>query len=188
MKTEYEKMIKGEYYDSLSEEILVHVRRARTLTDRLMEFKYDEEEKSGIIKELFGSTGEKVAVNPPFTCDHGTHIHVGENFFANYDCTIMDACDVRIGKNCLLGPKVSIFSVGHPINAELRNKRLAIAKPVTIGDNVWIGGNAVICPGVTIGSNVVVAAGAVVTGNIPDNVVVGGNPAKIIKQCDFSKD
>ena len=81
MKTEYEKMIKGEYYDSLSEEILVHVRRARTLTDRLMEFKYDEEEKSRIIKELFGSTGEKVAVNPPFTCDHGTHIHVGENFF-----------------------------------------------------------------------------------------------------------
>ncbi|HJB17360.1 MAG TPA: sugar O-acetyltransferase [Candidatus Blautia excrementipullorum] len=182
MKTEYEKMVNGEYYDSLSEEILVHVRRARALCDRLMEQKYDEEEKSRILKELFGSTGEKVAVNPPFTCDHGNHIHVGENFFANYDCTIMDACDVIIGKNCLLGPKVSVFSVGHPVDAQLRNQRLAIAKPVTIGDNVWIGGNAVICPGVKIGNNVVVAAGAVVTKDLPDNVLAGGNPAKIIKR------
>lgn len=182
MKTEYEKMVRGEYYDSLSEEILVHVRRARTLCEKLTEFKYDEEEKSRIIKKLFGTTGEKVAVNPPFTCDHGDHIHVGENFFANYDCTIMDACDIRIGKNCLLGPKVSIFSVGHPVDAELRCRRLAIAKPVTIGDNVWIGGNAVICPGVKIGNNVVVAAGAVVTKDLPDNVVAGGNPAKIIKK------
>lgn len=182
MKSEYEKMIAGEYYDSLSEEILVHVRRARALTDKLMEHKYDEEEKSRILKELFGSTGEKVAVNPPFTCDHGDHIFVGENFFANYDCTIMDACDVRIGKNCLLAPKVSIFSVGHPVDVEIRNQGLAVAEPVTIGDNVWIGGNAVICPGVTIGNNVVVAAGAVVTRDIPDDVLVGGNPAVIIRK------
>lgn len=184
MKTEYEKMINGEYYHSLSEEILVRVRRARALTEQLMSCKYDEEKKSSIIKELFGSTGEKVSINPPFTCDHGDHIHVGENFFANYDCTIMDACDVRIGKNCLLGPKVSIFSVGHPVDAELRQQGLAVAKPVTIGDNVWIGGNSVICPGVKIGNNVVVAAGAVVTKNVPDNVVVGGNPAKIIKKIE----
>lgn len=182
MKSEYEKMIHGEYYDSLSEETLVRVRRARVLTDKMMEHKYDEEEKSRIIKELFGSAGEKVAVNPPFTCDHGDHIHVGENFFANYDCTIMDACDVTIGKNCLLGPKVSIFSVGHPVDVSLRTQGLAIAKPVTIGDNVWIGGNSVICPGVTIGNNVVVAAGAVVTKDVPDSVLVGGNPAKIIKK------
>lgn len=184
MKTEYEKMVSGEYYNSLSEEILIHVRRARRLCDELMKVKDDEEKKSRIIKKLFGSTGEKVAVNPPFTCDHGDHIHVGENFFANYDCTIMDACDIRIGKNCLLGPKVSIFSVGHPLDTELRVRGLAIAKPVTIGDNVWIGGNAVICPGARIGSNVVVAAGAVVTGEVPDHVLVGGNPAKIIKELD----
>lgn len=183
MKTEYEKMVKGEYYNSLSEEILIHVRRARVLCDKLMENKYDEAAKSEVIKELFGSTGENVSVNPPFTCDHGNHIHVGENFFANYDCTIMDACDVKIGKNCLLGPKVSIFSVGHPTESSLRTQGLAIAKPVTIGDNVWIGGNSVICPGVKIGNNVVVAAGAVVTKDVPDNVVVGGNPARIIKNC-----
>lgn len=182
MKSEYEKMINGEYYNSLSEEILVHVRRARVLCEQLLEYKHDEVEKSRIIKELFGSTGEKVAINPPFTCDHGDHIHVGENFFANYDCTIMDACDIRIGKNCLLGPKVSIFSVGHPVDAELRVQGLAIAKKITIGDNVWIGGNSVICPGVNIGNNVVVAAGAVVSKDIPDNVMVGGNPAKIIKR------
>lgn len=182
MKSEYEKMIHGECYNSLSEEILIHVRKARVLTDKLMEHKNDEDKKSQIIKKLFGSTGEKVSVNPPFTCDHGKHIHVGENFFANYDCTIMDACDIRIGDNCLLGPKVSIFSVGHPVDAELRVKGLAVAKPVTIGKNVWIGGNSVICPGVTIGDNVVIAAGAVVTRDVPSNVMAGGNPAKIIRK------
>lgn len=114
--------------------------------------------------------------------DHCCHIYVGENFFANYDCTILDVCKVTIGDNCMIGPRVSIYTATHHLDAETRITGLEYGKPVTIGNNVWIGGNAVIAPGVTIGNNAVIAAGAVVVRNVPDNVVVGGNPAKVIKQ------
>lgn len=120
-------------------------------------------------------------MKPTFRCDYGYNIHVGENFFANYDCVILDVCQVTIGDNCMLAPRVCIYTATHPLDAPTRISGLEYGREVKIGDNVWIGGSAVIVPGVTIGNNVVIAAGAVVTKDVPDNVVVGGNPAKIIK-------
>ena len=120
-------------------------------------------------------------IEPPFHCDYGYNIHVGEKFYANFDCIILDVGEVRIGKNCLLAPRVCIFTVGHPIDPELRSTGVEAAKPVIIGDNVWIGGNTVINPGVTIGDNVVIGSGSVVTKDIPSNVVAVGNPCKPIK-------
>lgn len=113
--------------------------------------------------------------------NHAQNIHVGENFFANYDCVILDVCKVTIGDNCLMAPRVCIYTATHPLDVDLRISGLEYGKPVTIGNNVWLGGSSVIAPGVTIGDNSVVAAGAVVVKDVPANVVVGGNPAKIIK-------
>ncbi len=122
-------------------------------------------------------------IEPAFRCDYGSNIFVGENFYANFDCVILDVCRVTIGDDCLLGPRVSIFTATHPVDPVLRRSGLEYGKPVRIGDNVWIGGNAVINPGVRLGNNVVVASGAVVVKDVPDNVVVGGNPARILKKC-----
>ncbi|MCF8891227.1 sugar O-acetyltransferase, partial [Priestia megaterium] len=133
-------------------------------------------------KSLFGSTGENVYVEPNIRVDYGYNIFVGENFFANFDCVILDICEVRFGDNCLLGPSVHIYTATHPIDPNERNSGKEYAKPIIFGDNVWIGGSSVINPGVKIGDNVVIASGSVVTKDIPNNVVVGGNPAKIIKK------
>ena len=140
-----------------------------------------EENRSEILKELFGSTGENFCIKPNFRCDYGYNIYVGENFFANYDCVILDVCKVTIGDNCMLAPRVCIYTATHPLDAQTRISGLEYGKPVVIGNNAWIGGSSVILPGVTIGNNVVVAAGSVVVKYVPDNVVVAGNPAKIIK-------
>ena len=137
-----------------------------------------------LIRKLFGKTGVKVQVETPFYCDYGFNIEVGENFFANYGCIILDVNKVKIGKNCFLAPNVGIYSATHPVKAEERYKGLEFGLPVTIGDNCWIGGGAVICPGVKIGDNVVVGAGSVVTKDVPSNAVVAGSPAKIIRRLD----
>ena len=142
----------------------------------------DEEKKKEILQELLGTYHPLAFIEQTFRCDYGYNIHVGENFFANYDCVILDVCKVTIGDNCMLAPRVCIYTATHPLDATTRISGLEYGKEVKIGDNVWIGGSAVIVPGVTIGNNVVVAAGAVVTKDVPDNVVVGGNPAKIIKE------
>ena len=118
---------------------------------------------------------------PNFRCDYGKNIHVGENFFMNYDCVILDVCEVRIGDNCLIAPQVGIYTACHPMDAAERLSGKEYGAPVTIGNNCWIGGRAVINPGVTLGDNVVVASGAVVTKSFPSNVLIGGVPAKIIK-------
>ena len=118
-------------------------------------------------------------VNPPFYCDYGKRIHVGKNFFANYNCTILDVADVVIGDNCQMAPNVAIYTAGHPIYPDSRNSGYEYGKKVTIGDNVWIGGNTVICPGVHIGNNVVIGAGSVVTKDIPDWSIAVGNPCKV---------
>lgn len=135
-----------------------------------------------LIQDILGKTGNKAMINPPFYCDYGTHIEVGDNFFANYNCTILDVALVKIGRNVMFAPNVSIYTAGHPVHPQSRNSGYEYGFPVTIGDNVWIGGNVVITPGVTIGNNVVIGAGSVVTRDIPDSVIAVGNPCRVIRQ------
>ncbi len=133
------------------------------------------------VKELLGES-EGAFVNPPFYCDYGKHIRTGKSFFANYNCTLLDVAEIRIGDNCQLAPNVSIYTAGHPVHPVTRNSGYEYGKPVTIGDNVWIGGNAVICPGVHIGDNVVIGAGSVVTKDIPAWCIAAGNPCRVIRK------
>lgn len=141
----------------------------------------DFDEIGRIVKELLGKS-DGAFVNPPFYCDYGSHIEVGKNFFANYNCTIIDVTKVKIGDNCQMAPNVSIYTAGHPLHPVSRNSMYEYGISVTIGDNVWIGGNTVIMPGVHIGSNTVIGAGSVVTKDIPDWVVAVGNPCRVIRQ------
>ena len=141
----------------------------------------DFDEIGKIVKELLGKS-DGAFVNPPFYCDYGSHIEVGKNFFANYNCTIIDVAKVKIGDNCQMAPNVSIYTAGHPLHPVSRNSMYEYGISVTIGDNVWIGGNTVIMPGVHIGSNTVIGAGSVVTKDIPDWVVAVGNPCRVIRQ------
>lgn len=136
---------------------------------------------SEIVKELLGKS-EKAYINPPFYCDYGKHIEVGKNFYANYNCTILDVAKVKIGDNCMFAPNVSIFTAGHPVHPVSRNTMYEYGIEITIGDNVWIGGNTVVLPGVKIGSNTVIGAGSVVTKDIPDWVIAAGNPCKVIRK------
>lgn len=135
-----------------------------------------------ILKNLFGKIGDNVWVEPPFHCDYGWNIEVGENFFANYGLTVLDVGKVTIGDNVQIAPNVSIYTAGHPIHPDSRNSGYEYGIPITIGNNVWIGGNVVILPGVTIGNNVVIGAGSVVTKDIPDNMVAMGNPCKTTRK------
>ena len=135
-----------------------------------------------MIKNILGKTGEEVCIEQPFRCDYGKNIEVGNNFFANYNCVILDVAKVTIGENVMFAPNVSIYTAGHPIHPESRNSGYEYGIPVTIGNNVWVGGNVVITPGVTIGNNVVIGAGSVVTKDIPDNVIAVGNPCRVIRE------
>ena len=144
----------------------------------------DRSDLSGIrqvVKELLG-TSDNAVINPPFYCDYGSHIHVGKNFFANYNCTNIDVAKVIIGDNCQMAPNVAIYTAGHPVHPDTRNTAYEYGKEVRIGDNVWIGGNTVICPGVTIGDCCVIGAGSVVTKDIPSWTIAAGNPCRAIRE------
>jgi maltose O-acetyltransferase len=157
-------------------------KRARKLTQELnmVVDRSDFQAIARIVKELFGKS-EGAFLNPPFYCDYGFNIEVGKNFFANYNCTILDVAKVVIGDNCQMAPNVAIYTAGHPVHPDTRNTAYEYGIGVTIGDNVWIGGNTVICPGVHIGSNTVIGAGSVVTKDIPDWVIAAGNPCRVIR-------
>ena len=133
-----------------------------------------------VVKKLLGRS-DGAFINPPFYCDYGKNIEAGKHLFVNYNCTILDVAKVKIGDNCLLAPNVAIYTAGHPVHPDTRASMYEYGKEVTIGDNVWIGGNAVICPGVHIGNNVVIGAGSVVTKDIPDWAIAAGNPCKVIR-------
>lgn len=135
-------------------------------------------------KELFGKTGEHIYVNPPLHVDYGRHVEIGENFYANMDCIFLDVNKIKIGDNVMVGPRVSFFTAGHPTDAEIRITDLEFGLPITVGNNVWIGGNSVLLPGITVGNNSIIAAGAVVTKDVPDHTIVGGNPAKVIRKVN----
>lgn len=177
--TEKEKMLSGALYDASDPVLAAERAHARAVAQRFSRLADDD--AIDTLAQLFGRTGEGFSVAPPFRCDYGYNIYVGDRFYANYDCIMLDVCPITIGNDCMLGPRVCIYTATHPVEAELRLTGLEYGKPVQIGHNVWIGGNAVINPGVTIGDNVVVASGAVVVKDVPDNVIVGGNPARILR-------
>ncbi|MBM7588346.1 maltose O-acetyltransferase [Bacillus pakistanensis] len=186
MRTEKEKMLAGEMYNPADPELLMgreKARRQARIYNQTLETEGDK--RTELLKELFGATGENLTIEPNFRCDYGYNIFVGENFYANFNCVILDVCEVRFGDHCMLAPGVHIYTATHPLHPTERNSGREYAKPVTIGNNVWIGGRAVINPGVKIGNNVVIASGAVVTKDVPENVVVGGNPAKVMKQIEL---
>ena len=185
MKSEKEKMLNGELYNTADPVLLNERLNARRLTRLYNQtIETDEHTRTELLKELFGSTGKSLFVEPSFRCDYGYNIKVGENFYANFNCVFLDVCEIQIGDNCFIAPGVHIYTATHPLNAIERISGAEYGIPVHIGHNVWIGGCAVINPGVKIGNNVVIASGAIVTKDVPDNVVVGGNPAKIIKYVD----
>lgn len=142
----------------------------------------DLDERSKMLKSILGRTGERVMIVQPFFCDYGANIEVGEDFFANFNFTVLDEAKVRIGHNAFIGPNVGIYTACHPLEPEERARQIEWAEPVTIGDNVWIGGGVTICPGVTIGDNVIIGAGSVVVKNIESDVVAVGNPAHVVKR------
>ncbi|WP_342555884.1 sugar O-acetyltransferase [Paenibacillus sp. FSL R7-0652] len=185
MKSEKQKMLLGELYMANDGELSQDREHARKMTRLYNQTTETEHEtRVTLLKELFGTTGEHLSMEPNIHVDYGYNIHVGNHFYANFNCTILDVCEVRIGENCLLGPDVHIYTASHPLKPHERNTGAEYGKAVTIGNNVWIGGRAVINPGVTIGDNVVIASGAVVTKDVPDNMIVGGNPAKIIRKIE----
>ncbi|BES63887.1 hypothetical protein SANA_03260 [Gottschalkiaceae bacterium SANA] len=183
IKTERQKMLDAEFYNAWDPELLTGRQNSRRLSQEFNAIT-GVEKRIRLLKAWFGSTGENIHIETGFKCDYGSNIHVGDFFYANFDCVILDVCEVRIGHHCFMAPGVHIYAATHPIDATERNAWVEYGKPVTIGDSVWIGGRAVINPGVTIGDNVIIGSGAVVTKDVPSNVVVGGNPAKIIKHLD----
>ncbi|MDE5790841.1 MAG: sugar O-acetyltransferase [Muribaculaceae bacterium] len=176
-------MVSGKVYDASHPEL---IKRLRATREKIWKFNNlhpsQEEEQKAILRGLLGGCGFHFQVNQPFRCDYGSNIYIGESFFANFNLTILDEAEVRIGDNVFIGPNVSIYTACHPLDAETRNRLVEWAEPVIIGDNVWIGGSVTILPGVTIGDNVVIGAGSVVAKDIPSNTVAVGNPAKIIKR------
>ena len=182
MPSEREKMLAGELYDPLDPELAAARVRARDLCQALNATREaDRDERRRLLIELFGAGGDDVGMQPPFFCDYGSNIFLGKRVFFNFNCVVLDVCAVRIGDFTLCGPAVQIYTAMHPLEAELRRTR-EFAKPVTIGSDVWIGGAAVICPGVTIGSRSIIGAGSVVTRDIPDGVFAAGNPCRVIRQ------
>ena len=181
MQSERDKMLAGELYDPLDPELVAARDRARDLCQALNATREaQQEERRRILKELFGA-GESVWMQPPFFCDYGSNILLGERVFFNFNCVVLDVCQVTIGDFTLFGPAVQIYTATHPMNAELRRKQ-EFGKPIEIGSDVWVGGGAIICPGVRIGSRSVIGAGSVVTRDIPEGVFAAGNPCRVIRE------
>lgn len=183
MHTEKQKMLSGRPYKAFGEELFTERQRAKDLVFRLNQLHPSSlDERNRILRELLGKTGERFFIEPPFRCDYGYNISIGENFYANYNLTVIDCAEVRIGDNVLIAPNVGIYTGGHPVHPEPRIMEYEYAFPVVIGKNVWIGGHVVINPGITIGDNSVIGAGSVVTRDIPSDVIAVGNPCKILRK------
>lgn len=180
--TEKERMLIGKLYKVDEELEQAHIRPQKLIK----EFNSAEDctIRNDILKKLFGSVDKVYHIEPPFRCEYGINITLGNNFYANFDCLFLDVNKIIIGNNVMLGPRVCLYTAGHPIDAEIRSSQLEYGKPIIIGDDVWIGGSAIINPGITIGNNVVIGSGSVVTKDIPSNVIAAGNPCKIIRKIN----
>ena len=182
MRNNRQMMLAGEMYDPLDPELVVGRERARDLCQALNATREAEhDERRRILRELFGAGGETVWMQPPFFCDYGSNIELGERVFFNFNCVVLDVCRVRIGDFSMFGPAVQIYTPMHPFNAELRRQH-EFGKPVEIGADVWVGGGAIILPGVRIGSRAVVGAGSVVTRDVPEGVFAAGNPCRVVRE------
>jgi maltose O-acetyltransferase len=191
MPTEREKMLAGELYDPLDPELVAARERARNLCQDLNATREaDESERRRILRELLGAGGDDVWIQPPFFCDYGANIHLGHKCFFNFNCILLDVCTIRIGDYTLFGPAVQIHTATHPLDYKMRRPpaldeskvALEFGKPVEIGADVWVGGAAVICPGVKIGDRSIIGAGSVVTRDIRPDVFAGGNPCRVIRE------
>lgn len=182
MLSEREKMTSGQPFFTNDPQLMEDKKNARILATEFNDSPEDIPLRTQILQRLFGHAGAHIFIKPPFHCDYGYNIFVGDHFFANFDCVFLDAAPIRIGNHCMIGPKTCIYAIGHPLDPEQRNQSVGLPAPVTIGDNVWIGGGVTILPGVSLGDNTVVAAASVVTKSFPANVLIAGNPAKIIKE------
>ncbi|GGJ06514.1 maltose O-acetyltransferase [Halobellus salinus] len=183
-----ERMLNGAVYDPDDPELVADRERARELTDQYTRTTPDDSDRRHrLLEALLGGLGDGCHVEPPFRCDYGYNIHIGENAYINFDCVVLDACRVEIGRDCDVGPGVHVYTATHPLDPDDRAAGVESGAPVTVGDNVWLGGRSVLNPGVTVGDNAVVASGAVVTSDVPDDVVVGGTPATVIKELDSAE-
>ncbi|HEX8315135.1 MAG TPA: sugar O-acetyltransferase [Flavisolibacter sp.] len=183
MKTEKEKMIAGELYDPLDTTLAEDRVKTRLLLKALNDLPEDKAEERGrVLQELIPNAGESLWIQPPFYCDYGYNLFIGERVFFNFNCVVLDVAPVTIGSRTMCGPNVQLYTATHPMNHVERASGVEYAKPIVIGDDVWLGGNVVVCPGVTIGSRTVIGAGSVVTKDIPADVFAAGNPCKVIKQ------
>ncbi len=181
MPTEHEKMLAGELYDPLDGELAAARERARDLCWSLnATLESAKDERRRLLVELFGAGGDTVWMQPPFFCDYGSNIELGERVFFNFNCVVLDVCRVRIGGYTMFGPAVQIYTAMHPLDAEARRGK-EFGKSVEIGSAVWVGGGAIICPGVRIGSRAVIGAGSVVTRDVPEDVFAAGNPCRVIR-------
>lgn len=181
MKSEKEKMLAGELYDANDPKLEQERSYAKSLMHEFNQISANHGEKSPEILDKLMNLKGNAQIEAPFYCDYGYNIKLGDNFYANHGCVILDVAKVKIGDNVLFGPYVQIYTATHPVDPKERLKGLELASEITIGNNVWIGGGSIVCPGVRIGNNVTVGAGAVVTKSLPDNVLAAGNPCKIIK-------
>lgn len=189
MRTEKEKMVAGEMYDPLNKQLAEDRIQTRLLIKALNESIEDDiTERSRILKELIPNSAVDLWLQPPFYCDYGYNITLGEKVFFNFNCIVLDVAPVTIGSRTMFGPNVQVYTATHPLNHIVRSSGKEYAKPILIGEDVWIGGSAVICPGVTIGDRSVIGAGSVVTKNIPSDVFAAGNPCKVIRSLLQKKD
>ncbi|NMB29873.1 MAG: sugar O-acetyltransferase [Clostridiales bacterium] len=182
--TEKEKMLAGKLYHA-GDELAKELRRTKCKIHEINNMHPDQiQPREKAFRELFHSIGGNFNIESPFFCDYGENITIGENFYANHNCIILDCAKVTIGDNVLFGPSVSVFTAGHPVDTDLRLKGLEYAFPITIGNNVWIGGGTIINPGITIGDGAVIGAGSIVTKDIPPNVIAVGNPCKVLREIN----
>jgi maltose O-acetyltransferase len=182
VKTQYERMLSGELYDASDGELFELRMKARKFMHEYNHMEFDREQRTLMLKHIFKKVGTNVDIQIPFYCDYGSHIEVGNNFFANFNCVFLDCNYITMGDNVFLGPAVQIYAAYHPVLAAERIKGPELALPVVIGDNVWIGGGSILCSGITIGKNTTIGAGSVVVKDIPENVVAVGNPCRVIRK------